>query len=330
MLLFARSSSTSPASRFHRMAARGRPIWTIRSTTSAAFSQLGVDAHQGGFDSYYPLINDFTLPGALYRIAGAAAAPSPVATYGIYTAMLFALMLLLGQEHFATGASTALLGAFIAAFFFPPLIVHQGAQTFRFMQLNPHWIQLIVLSALAIISIWALDGKWSLSRVLLIVKVPSAIVTVEVLRPRRHGDLHTRGRPLLGRGAAVLTQSRREFYSKARRRHPDRRRGGRQPDRPAISMDWRPTAATRHSAASSTATFHTSSTCRWCSAIPSARSSSCSGSAGPCMMLRDDNTRLRQPRRGAPDRDAAVLHRLGHVLRQHPSRRLSRIGADVF
>src|SRR5215469_14141047 len=49
----------------------------------APFSQLGVDPHEGDFDSSYPLINDLTLPGAIYRIAGAAAAPSRVATYGI-------------------------------------------------------------------------------------------------------------------------------------------------------------------------------------------------------------------------------------------------------
>ncbi len=145
----------------------------------AAFSQLGVDPHQGDFDSYYPLINDFTLPGAIYRLAGATAAPSRVATYAIYTAALFAVVVLLGRA-FAVDTATALFSAFIAAFFFPPLLVHHTAQTFRFMQLNPHWIQLIILSALAVVATWKLDGKWSFSRILLLL-VPAVCITIEVM-----------------------------------------------------------------------------------------------------------------------------------------------------
>jgi len=45
----------------------------------APFSQLGVDAHQGDFDAYYPLDNDFTPPGALYRLLGRSEPPGPVA-----------------------------------------------------------------------------------------------------------------------------------------------------------------------------------------------------------------------------------------------------------
>src|SRR5581483_9593377 len=44
----------------------------------------------------------------------------------------------------------------------------------------PHWIQLIICSALAVIATWKLDGKWSPTRIVLML-VPTACVTVEVL-----------------------------------------------------------------------------------------------------------------------------------------------------
>jgi hypothetical protein len=145
----------------------------------APFSQLGVDAHQGDFDAYYPLDNDFTLPGALYRLLGRSASPGPIATYAVYTVALAAVMFLLARS-FEIDAATAAFASFIVIFFFPPLIVHYPAPTFRFLHQNPHWMQLIIFSSLIIAAFWALDGKWTPGRVLLMC-VPTACATIEVL-----------------------------------------------------------------------------------------------------------------------------------------------------
>ena len=145
----------------------------------AAYSQLGVDAHQGNFDAYYPLINDYTIPGALYRLFGKQDAPGPTATYAIYSASLFILVFALGLA-FGAGGLVSFLAAFIALFFFPPLVARSGALTFRFMQLNPHWMQLIIFSTLIILSTWKLDGKWSVGRIVLI-GLPALAVSIEVL-----------------------------------------------------------------------------------------------------------------------------------------------------
>jgi len=145
----------------------------------APFSQLGVDAHQGDFDAYYPLVGDFTPPGALYRLLGIGRAPGPAANYAVYSFALALVVFLLGRV-FGLHIGAALLGAVLAAFFFPPLIVHHMAQTFWFIHLNPHWMQLMILSTIIVIAEWALDGKWSLSRLLLI-GLPAVCVTVEIL-----------------------------------------------------------------------------------------------------------------------------------------------------
>ena len=145
----------------------------------APFSQLGVDAHQGDFDAYYPLDNDYTLPGAVYRLLGKSEPPGAVPTYAVYTVVL-ALTVFLLCKFIGLDAATACIAAFIAMFFFPPLIVHHPAPTFRFLHLNPHWMQLIIFSVLAICSFWALDGKWKLGRILLMF-VPAICATVEVM-----------------------------------------------------------------------------------------------------------------------------------------------------
>jgi hypothetical protein len=145
----------------------------------APYSQLGVDAHQGDFDSYYPLDNDYTLPGAAYRLLGKSGPPGAIPTYAVYTVVL-ALTVFLLCKFIGVDAATACFAAFIAMFFFPPLIVHHPAPTFRFLHLNPHWMQLIIFSVLAICSLWALDGKWTLGRVLLMC-VPAACATVEIM-----------------------------------------------------------------------------------------------------------------------------------------------------
>jgi hypothetical protein len=145
----------------------------------APFSQLGVDAHQGDFDAYYPLDNDYTLPGVLYRLLGKRSPPGPVPAYSIYTVALAGAIFLLAR-CFALDALTAAFASFIVAFFLPPLIVHHPAPTFRFLHLNPHWMQLIIFTSLIIAAFWALDGKWTLSRVLLI-SVPAVCATIEVL-----------------------------------------------------------------------------------------------------------------------------------------------------
>jgi hypothetical protein len=132
-----------------------------------AFSQVGVDAHQGNFDTYYPLNNDFTIPGALYRLAGADQAPGRIATYAIYVAVLGLLVFGLAF-YFGLEAPAACLAAFVAAFFFAPLIVHELMPTFRYLRLNPHWIQLMTCSVLMVAPLWALDGKWRASRVALL------------------------------------------------------------------------------------------------------------------------------------------------------------------
>jgi hypothetical protein len=144
-----------------------------------AYSQLGADAHQGDFDAYYPLINDYTIPGALFRLAGKPDAPGPTATYAIYSIFLFAVVFLLGRS-FGIDVATALLASFIALFFFPPLVAHSGALTFRFMHLNPHWMQLIIFSTLMILSVWKLDGRWTVGRIVLIC-LPALAVSIEVL-----------------------------------------------------------------------------------------------------------------------------------------------------
>jgi hypothetical protein len=145
----------------------------------APFSQLGVDAHQGDFDAYYPLDNDFTVPGALYRLLGKSAPPGPLPTYAIYAVVLAAVMFLLAQ-CFEIEAATAAFASFIVMFFFPPLIVHHFAPTFSLLHRNPHWMQLIIFSSLIIAAFWALDGKWTPGRVLLMC-VPTACATIEVL-----------------------------------------------------------------------------------------------------------------------------------------------------
>jgi hypothetical protein len=133
-----------------------------------AFSQVGVDAHQGNFDTYYPLNNDFTIPGALYRLAGAEQAPGRIVTYAIYVGTLGVLVFGLAF-YFGLEAPAACLAAFIATFFFAPLIVHVPMPTFRYLRLNPHWIQLMTCSVLMVAPLWALDGKWRASRVALLV-----------------------------------------------------------------------------------------------------------------------------------------------------------------
>lgn len=145
----------------------------------APFSQLGVDAHQGDFDAYYPLDNDFTLPGALYRLLGKRTPPGPFPTYAIYAVALAAAIFLLAR-CFALDALTAAFASLIVVFLLPPLIVHHFAPTFRFLHLNPHWMQLIIFSSLIIAAFWTLDGKWTLGRVLLIV-APAACATLEIL-----------------------------------------------------------------------------------------------------------------------------------------------------
>jgi hypothetical protein len=166
----------------------------------ASFSQVGADAIQGDFGAYYPLDNDFTLPGALYRLLGRSAPPGPIATYAIYTVVLAAAMFLLARS-FEIDVATAAFASFIVIFFFPPLIVHYGAPTFAFIHLNPHWMQLIIFSSLIIAAFWALDGKWTPGRVLLIC-VPTACATIEVLSVGAM-IIFTPAVPLYG-GASVL------------------------------------------------------------------------------------------------------------------------------
>lgn len=150
-----------------------------QATDRGPFSQTGVDAHQGDFDAYYPLVLDYTIPGLLNRMTGRIGAPSPTIMYVSYTAALFIVVFGVGR-WFGLALPEALLASFIAAFFFPPLVVHREALTFRFLHLNPHWMQLIVFSTLAILSAWALDGKWTASRVFLVC-VPGICVSLEIL-----------------------------------------------------------------------------------------------------------------------------------------------------
>ena len=145
----------------------------------AAYSQEGVDAHQGDFDAYYPLVADYTIPGAFYRLLGRAHAPGQRAMYAGYVAVLVVLVFAAGR-WFGLAPPVALLASLISGFFLPPFVVHREALTFHFLHLNPHWMELIIFSLLAIWSVWALDGRWSLSRWLLIC-VPAACITIEVL-----------------------------------------------------------------------------------------------------------------------------------------------------
>jgi hypothetical protein len=145
----------------------------------APFSQTGVDAHQGDFDAYYPLINDYTIPGALYRFLEIDHAPPPTAIYGIYSVALFLTVLLLAGV-LGIEFRLALLGAFISVFFFPPLLVYELAPVFRFLHLNPHWMQLMIFSVLTVLSFWQLDGKWSASRLVLIC-APAISLTIQIL-----------------------------------------------------------------------------------------------------------------------------------------------------
>ncbi len=149
-----------------------------QSRDRAPFTQTGVDALQGSFDAYYPLINDYTIPGAIYRLLGRPA-PGPLGTYAIYVAVMIGAIFLVAV-YFQVSSATALLGALIAGFFFPPLIVHHFALTFRFFHLNPHWMQGMILSLGIILSAWALDGKWSPGRIILFC-LPALCVTLEIM-----------------------------------------------------------------------------------------------------------------------------------------------------
>jgi hypothetical protein len=142
------------------------------------YSQLGVDAEQGNFDAYYPIVFEYTIPGALVRLVGGSS-PGPVAMFAIYTGALFACVFL-AAIFFCRSISAALLAAFLSAFFVPPLIVGLDSPTFRFIPLNPHWIQLMILSTILVAAVWFLDGKWTPSRIFAIC-LPAICAELEII-----------------------------------------------------------------------------------------------------------------------------------------------------
>jgi hypothetical protein len=84
----------------------------------AAYSQEGVDAHQGDFDAYYPLVADYTIPGAIYRLIGRPHAPGPRFTYAAYTAVLVVVVFAAGR-WFGLELPVALFASLISGFFLP-------------------------------------------------------------------------------------------------------------------------------------------------------------------------------------------------------------------
>src|SRR5271170_5908065 len=73
------------------------------------FTQIGVDAAQGGFDAYYPLVREYLLPSAL--LLPFDALPDKAVTYFIYAVFvllaIYALARTIGVER-----PTALLAGF--------------------------------------------------------------------------------------------------------------------------------------------------------------------------------------------------------------------------
>ena len=156
--------------------------WGIQGRTQLEyrplFSQVGVEPFEGSFNSYYPVFREYLLATGLMRFLFNSYPDKTV------TVFIYAVFLLLAAYSLARtigiDRSAALLGAFLLPLFAFPGFVGETSRFYQLFSLTPDPSQIVGLSLLVVVALWALDNKGSRAKYLLI-PVPAICLMLAIL-----------------------------------------------------------------------------------------------------------------------------------------------------